>query len=406
MITTNKVDVYLVGSKCIGQYGGYESFVQKLLEYHKENKDLQYHVACKKNGDGHMDVSMLQGASGITDSRFTYYKADCFLINVPIWLRAAQAIYYDIAALKECCRHIKANNVQKPIVYIMACRIGPFIHKYVKKIHKSGGKIYLNPDGHEWKRSKWSAPVRRYWKESERLMVRYADLVICDSINMEKYIQSEYRQYKPETTYIAYGAEVKPSALSDDDPKYIKWLQKHGLSKEFYTVVGRCVPENNFETIIREFMHSKTNKDLVIITTDNIKMLQELEKKLHYSKDDRIKFVGTVYDQELLKKIREKSYGYLHGHSVGGTNPSLLEAMGSTNLNLLLDVSFNHEVAEDTALYWDKGNGNLAALIDKADAMSEESLKDFGNKAKLRVCSFYSWSFITSQYLDVFKYRK
>ena len=402
MKSANKVDVYLVGSKCIGQYGGYESFVQKLLEYHKDNNAIRYHVACKRNGDGHMDISKLQDVSEITNNRFFYCNADCFLIDVPTWLRAAQAIYYDIAALKECCRHIRTNNVKGPIIYIMASRIGPFVCKYAKKIHKFGGRIYLNPDGHEWKRTKWSAPIRRYWKESERLMVKYVDLIVCDSINIEKYIQNEYKRYNPVTTYIAYGAEVKPSGLSDDDPQYIAWLQKHDLSTPFFTVVGRCVPENNFEIIIREFMCSNTEKTLIIITTDNSKMLQDMEAKLHFSKDKRIKFVGTVYDRKLLKKIREKSYGYIHGHSVGGTNPSLLEALGSTNLNLLFDVCFSHEVAEDAALYWNKENGNLAALINKVDAMSEEEIKELGRKARRRVHDSYSWCLISSQYLNVF----
>lgn len=403
MTAANKVDVYLVGSKCIGQYGGYESFVQKLLEYHQENSKIQYHVACKNNGDGYMNTSKLQGASKVADSRFTYYNADCFLINIPSWLGAAQAVYYDIAALKECCRHIRSNNIQNPVVYIMACRIGPFIHHYVKKIHSLGGKVYLNPDGHEWKRAKWSAPVRRYWKESERLMVRYSDLIICDSINIEKYIQTEYKQYKPLTTYIAYGAEIRPSILADNAPEYIAWLQKNGLHSAFYTVVGRCVPENNFETIIREFMHSKTNKYLVIITTGNAKMLRALEEKYHYSRDSRIKFVGTVYDQELLKKIREKSYGYIHGHSVGGTNPSLLEALGSTKLNLLYNVDFNREVAKDSALYWELKDGSLSNLIDRADRTSAYEIEQYSRKAKQRISEAYSWEFICNRYAAEFQ---
>ena len=102
--------------------------------------------------------------------------------------------------------------------------------------------------------------------------------------------------------------------------------------------------------------------------------LDNPEAGFNFSKDNRIKFVGTVYDQELLKKIRENAYGYFHGHEVGGTNPSLLEALGSTKLNLLLDVGFNREVAEDAAIYWTKEDGNLAQLINDADLMEE---KDF-----------------------------
>lgn len=393
--------VYIIGAKGVSFYGGYERFVQKLLEYHKEKADIKYHVACKANGEGKMDLSKLDGASSAFKGRAAYCNADLFLIQVPEWMRSAQAVVYDVKALKECCRHIKDNRVQNAVVYILACRIGPFLHSYVKELHKLGAKIYLNPDGHEWKRAKWSAPVRRYWKESERLMVKYADLVICDSVNIERYIQERYRRYAPKTMYIAYGAETKKSSLSDDDPRYVAWLKKHKLT-QFYTMISRCVPENNYETIIREFMKSHSKKDLVIISTDNLKMIRKLEAKLHYSQDSRIKFVGTVYDQELLTKIRENAYGYLHGHSVGGTNPSLLEALSATRLNLLFDIGFNREVAGDAALYWTTKEGNLAALIDRADAMREEKITELGLKAKQRVIDDYSWRSIADRYASVF----
>ena len=280
--------------------------------------------------------------------------------------------------------------MKNPIVYIMACRIGPFMNHFVKKIHALGGKVYLNPDGHEWMRAKWSAPVRKYWKESERMMVKYAELSICDSKNIEKYIQEEYAGYKPKTIFIAYGSETTPSTMKDDDPKYISWLDEHGLREgEFYISVGRFVPENNFETMIREFMKSHSTKDFAIITTKDEKFLNALDEKLHFSQDKRIKFVGTVYDQELLKKIRERAYGYFHGHSVGGTNPSLLEALGSTKLNLLYDVGFNREVAEDGALYWTLEDGNLAKLIDQSDSMDEDELEEMGQKAKQRIKDEY-----------------
>ena len=89
-------------------------------------------------------------------------------------------------------KYIKENKIKHPIVYIMACRIGPFMKKYYKEIHRLGGKVYLNPDGHEWMRAKWSAPVRKYWKMSEQMMVKYSDLDICDSLNIEKYIHEQY----------------------------------------------------------------------------------------------------------------------------------------------------------------------------------------------------------------------
>lgn len=395
--------VFIIGAKGVSFYGGYESFVQKLLEYHKDKEDIQYHVSCKANGEGCMKAAQLEGASKVRNNRFTYCGADCFLVHVPEHLGAAQAIAYDVAALKECCRKIEESRMDHAIVYVLACRIGPFISRYVRKIHRLGGKVYLNPDGHEWKRAKWSALIRRYWKESERLMVKNADLVICDSINIEKYIQEEYAAYSPETVFIPYGAEVEPSTMADDDPGYREWLHSHGLrDRQFYISVGRFVPENNFETMIREFMKSGSKKDFAIITTENPKLLRKLDGKLHFSEDKRIKFVGTVYDRELLKKIRENAYGYFHGHSVGGTNPSLLEALGSTKINLLYDVSFNREVAEDTAQYWSLESGNLAVLIDKCDSFSRSELMEYGERARQRVKEAYGWQYIARRYKQVF----
>ena len=149
-------------------------------------------------------------------------------------------------------------------------------------------------------------------------------------------------------------------------------------------------------------MNSDSEKDLAIITTKNGRFYNRLQERLNFESDKRIKFVGTVYDQELLKKIRENAYAYFHGHEVGGTNPSLLEALGSTDLNLLLGVGFNREVAEDAALYWSKKAGNLSSLISTADHMDEEEIREYGKLAKERVRVHYSWDHIVTEYEKLF----
>lgn len=394
--------VFIVGAKSLGAYGGYETFINKLTEYHQDERDIKYHVACKANGDGCMDETKLNGVEPICENEFIYHNAHCFKIQVPN-IGPAVAIYYDLAALNYCCKYIDKNHIEQPIIYILACRIGPFTNYFKKKIHKLGGRLLINPDGHEWKRAKWAPPIRKYWKISEQLMVKSSDLVVCDSINIEKYILESYENYQPKTTFIAYGAETRKSLIKNDDPQLLQWYQEKGLKeKEYYLVVGRFVPENNFETMIREYMKSTTNKDFAIITNVNDAFLSELDSKLGFSKDKRIKFVGTVYNQELLMKIRENAYGYFHGHEVGGTNPSLLEALGSTDLNLLLNVGFNQEVAEESALYWDKEEGNLAKLINYADALSKDEIDKLGQAAKARIKEAYSWEFISDRYKEVF----
>lgn len=400
--------IFLVGAKSLGAYGGYETFINKLTEYHQNDPRIKYHVACKANGEGYMDPYKTKGVVIINEKEFIYHNAHCFRVKIPEKLGAAQAIYYDCAAIKEVIQIIKNQKIENPIVYILACRVGPFMKGFYKKIKAIGGRVYLNPDGHEWMRKKWSHIIRKYWKVSEQMMVKYSDLDICDSVHIENYIHKYYDgkgigKSNPKTVYIAYGAETRDSKLTDDAPEFVSWLKDNSLERgRYYLVVGRFVPENNYATMIREFMKSNSKKDFVIITNVNDKFMAELEKMLHFMEDSRIKFVGTVYDQELQMKIRENAYGYLHGHEVGGTNPSLLEALSSTRLNLLLDVGFNREVARDAAVYWTKEEGSLAELIDKADRTSPEKIEAYARKAKQRIKDAYSWQFICDRYAEVF----
>ena len=212
--------------------------------------------------------------------------------------------------------------------------------------------------------------MRRYWKLSEAGMVKRADLLVCDSRTIERYIREEYARFSPETTYIAYGADTAPSKLDDDDPAFAGWLEENGLEPNgYYLAVGRFVPENNYETMIREFMASGTD---------------------------------TVYDQELLKKIRENAFAYLHGHEVGGTNPSLLEALASTRLSLLLDVGFNREVAEGAALYWTKEAGSLIRLIMRVESVDDQEANVFRELSREMIRVRYSWNLVVSSYEKLF----
>lgn len=389
-------DVFIVGAKSLGSYGGYETFVYKLAEYQQNKADLQYHIACKANGGGHMDESALDHCRRISDTVFYFHNARCVKIHVPE-LGSASAIYYDIAALKRCCEYIETNHIQNAIVYILACRIGPFAAYFQRRLHRLGAKLYLNPDGHEWKRKKWSLPVRAYWKLSEKLMVKHADLIICDSRCIETYIKDEYHHFAPRSTYISYGCDqTQPNMKLEEFEAYLCSQELH--DKDYYLVVGRFVPENNFETILKEFTASKTTKKLAIVTATNYKFMNQLEQNVHFSSDPRIKFLGPIYDQTLLKMLRSHAYGYIHGHEVGGTNPSLLEALGYTDINLIYDVCFNREVAQDAAVYWSKAPMELSRLIEQCDNWDAETRVEFGRKAKKRIMDEYNWPNIIQQY--------
>ncbi len=384
--------VFIIGCKGIpAHYGGFETFVDKLTEYQKD-KTIQYHVACAAEPEEYD-----RGRA-----RFIYHGAKC--VTFP-WrkLGPARAIAYDIDALRYFLHYAEKKQIKHPVFYILACRIGPMIRHFKSRIHKLGGQLFVNPDGHEFLRAKWGPYVRRYWRFSERLMVKHADRMICDSRTIEQYIRETYAVYKPKTAFIAYGAETAPSLLADDDAELLSWYHEHKLKAEqYYLVVGRFVPENNYEIMIREFMRSSTQKTFALITDVSDAFRQQLQQRTGFEQDPRIQFVGTVYDQQLLKKIRENAYGYFHGHEVGGTNPSLLEALACTKLNLLLDVGFNREAAADGAHYWTKEQDSLSSLINTADQMTPHEREELGAKAHHRIEQYYSWDYITRQYEQIF----
>lgn len=380
------IHVFIVGSKGIpAKYGGFETFVEELTAG-KQSKNIMYHVSCMNNVEKH----------------FEYNGADCFNVRVP-FPGALGRVFHVGLVLRQIESWMNDNPNERVIVYILGCRVGPLIIPHAKKLHKSGVKIYCNPDGLEWKRDKWSAIEKRFLRYCEKCLVENSDLVICDSINIEKYIKRTYRNKIRNTAYIAYGAYVAKSTCSDNKLK--EWYAKFGIEKNnYYLIVGRFVPENNYETMIKEFIRSNTKKDLIIITNvEKNKFYFKLAKETGFENDKRIKFVGTVYDQELLKKIREDAYGYIHGHEVGGTNPSLLEAMASTKLNLLLDVGFNREVGNECVLYWGKEKNSLAHCINLNENLSDSIIEKLETDSKERIRSVYSWSKICFEYEGAFR---
>ena len=378
-------DIFIIGSRGLpAQYGGFETFVEKLVS-HKVSPRIRYHVACLSDER--------------TGKHFDYKEADCFTVNPPK-LGPARVIAYDMMAINYSLKFIKKEGIQEPIFYILGNTIGAFIAYFAKKIQSIGGVLLVNPDGLEWKRAKWSKPVQSYLKYSEKEMTKYADLIISDNRGIETYIHNTYPWSN--TTFIAYGTDLSKTTLTAEDDFVRDWYQKwQTQEKEYYLILGRFVPENNYETAIREFMKSSTERDLVIICNhEGNPYFDELRQITGFDKDKRVKFVGTVYDQDLLKYIRNQAFAYIHGHEVGGTNPGLLEALAQTNLNLIFNVDFNHQVAQETALYWNKEDGNLAGLIDSVDG--QVSFEDLGNAAKANMKENYTWEKIVGEYEELF----
>ena len=377
--------VFIIGSRGLpAQYGGFETFVDQLVS-HQVSPDIQYHVACLSNDQAYQ--------------HFDYKGVDCFTIKAPK-LGPARVIAYDMMAINYALKLIKKQGIEQPIFYVLGNTIGAFVAPFARKIHKMGGRFYINPDGLEWKRAKWAKPIQAYLKYSEKIMTRHADLVISDNPGIESYIKEAYPWSK--TTYIAYGTDLSPTNLTSQDRKvrelYHKWQTQE---KNYYLILGRFVPENNYETAIREFMASSTKRDLVIICNhEGNPYFEELRARTGFDQDPRVKFVGTVYDQDLLKYIRKESFAYIHGHEVGGTNPGLLEALAHTDLNLVLGVSFNQTVAKDAAQYWTKEAGNLAHLIDQVDSL--EDVSEWGQRAKANMKQNFTWEKIVGEYEELF----
>ena len=383
----NEKNVFIIGSNGIpANYGGFETFVENLTA-RKMNKNIKYHVACiSKN-----------------NNEFEYNNSRCFNVKVPN-IGPAKAEYYDLVALERTIKYIKKHNIKNSIVYILGTGVGLFINIYVKRFHKLGAKVYVNPDGCEWKRDKWNKILKKFFKVCEKKMAQNADLLICDSINIEKYMKEEYKKYNPKTTFIAYGSELNENNSEEIKEELENWYKEHEIEKEkYYLIVGRFVPENNYETMIKEFIKTKTNKDLVIITNvEKNKFYEELKQKTNFDRDKRIKFVGTVYKKDLLMQIRENAYAYIHGHEVGGTNPSLLEALATTKLNVLLDVGFNREVAKAGAMYWNKNENNLKEMINKLEGISKEEKEKYSKLSKERIEEEYNWTKIVKRYEEIF----
>lgn len=385
-------NIFIVGSRGVpARYGGFETFTQKLIE-NRKNPNIKYFIASLRSNN----------SPTIPTSTFEYKGATVFQIDVGHF-GAATPIVYDIKAIRWTIHFIKNNQIEGAVIYILGNTIGPLLKLFENQFHKWNITVFVNPDGLEWKRAKWPKPVRSYLKLAEASMVKTADLIISDNPGIEEYLRHTYSNINFYSKYIAYGVETPEQTGALLNQKGQNWLKKHYVVEDgYYLVVGRFIPENNYETILREFMAARTDKKLVIITQASGKFFDYLKDKTHFDKDPRIMFVGTVYDSELLFFLRKKAYGYIHGHSVGGTNPSLLEALGTTKLNLLYDVNFNRYVAQESALYWSLKHMNLAKLIEKSDELSDNQIETFNRLSRERILSEYSWEKVSMEYESLF----
>jgi glycosyltransferase involved in cell wall biosynthesis len=247
--------------------------------------------------------------------------------------------------------------------------------------------LVTNMDGLEWKRSKYTKRVQQFLKRAERWAVVSSQHLIADSKGIQKYLSEKYNR---SSSYIAYGANMFRNPSADI-------LRQFDLLPFSYNlVIARMEPENNIETIIKGHIQSETLKKLVIIGDYKNKFGTYLKNQY---RDENIQFRGASYDSTLLNNLRYYSQLYFHGHSVGGTNPSLLEAMASNALIVAHDNIFNRGVLEDDAFYFSSSD-EIAGLLKQT--INKKDFQNFLQSNCSRIERNYSWDHITNQLESLF----
>jgi glycosyltransferase involved in cell wall biosynthesis len=253
-----------------------------------------------------------------------------------------------------------------------------------------GKKVIIHADGLGWKRRKWSGLARAYYKAAERLSARCASVLITDNPEMKAYYQCEY---DADSALIAYGA-FNDYGLDKNA------LQAFGLIwKRYHLVVARLEPENNTDFIIREYIQSKCSCPLIIVgdapyDSSYFDYLKDLS-------DDRVKFLGRIHDQKILNSLYEGAFLYIHGHEVGGTNPSLLRAMGQGVAPLVLDVGFNRTVINSSGFTFSKMSGLLSKELERLENIPEEVFR-IGRCAYARAEAAFTWDQVTQEHIKLF----
>jgi glycosyltransferase involved in cell wall biosynthesis len=273
------------------------------------------------------------------------------------------------------------DSLRRPfdIYYVMGYPSAPLY--YPLRALSRRRLVVINTDGLEWRRPKWGRYGRMYMKVAEWAAMRgAADYLVSDARAMRQYFLDRYQRDSEFLTNGAYVMNELPDGALD------QW----GVSKgDYYLVACRIEPDNNIHWIIREFIASGSRRELVIAGGMNYETpfwqyLQEM------ARGHRVRFLGPVYGPMLVEKLHLGCFAYLHGHQAGGTNPSLLKAMGCANLAIAFNSPFNTEVLAGTGLIWEKAPDSLASQIRWAESHPVEA-RELGRRAQDRIRQQYTW---------------
>ena len=249
--------------------------------------------------------------------------------------------------------------------------------------------VITNMDGLEWKRSKYSKTVQSFLKYAEKLAVKTSNFLIADSVGIKKYLKKKYNKY---SEYIPYGADVyRPS--EENTFSYSDFY-----TNDFFLLIARIEPENNIEMILDGYVKSKSIYPFCVVgNVDATPFGVYLRSK--YINNDNIRFVGAIYDLDLLNSLRHNARLYFHGHSVGGTNPSLLEAMACGALIAANKNDFNQAILGENSFYF----SSVDEVVEAINIYQKENHKDSIEENILKIKNEFNWPYINNSYLNFFK---
>ncbi|RMB58449.1 glycosyltransferase [Tessaracoccus antarcticus] len=253
-----------------------------------------------------------------------------------------------------------------------------------------GIPVALHMDGLEWKRAKWGKRGREYYRWAEEFGVRNADALIADAPGIADYYA---HQFGIATELIRYGAPIQEKVPTGE-------LDRLGLVPDgYHLVVARFEPENHVLDIVQGYHSSSASKALVVVGSAPYSAAYKQAIEAIANSDRRIRLLGGVYDQDVLDALYFHAYSYLHGHSVGGTNPSLLRAMGAGTAVIAYDVVFNREVLSDRGWYFREAEGVTAALaLTESD---EDQVHLLGEQLRVSASRDFSWNDVALAYEDL-----
>jgi len=252
------------------------------------------------------------------------------------------------------------------------------------KLYPPNSAIITNMDGLEWKRTKYSKPVQNFLKYAEKLAVKHSQYYISDSLVIKSYLADKYNI---NSKYIPYGADL----FTEEEREQVD--NADVINEDYFLLMARMEPENNIETILQGFNNSHSNKQFKVLGDVSNRFGKFIEHK--FKNDGRIEFKGSIFDTARVRSLQNNSYLYFHGHSVGGTNPSLLEAMASEALIAAHNNPFNKSVLHSDAYYFSNAN-EVRELVENVQRKEPEKTMVTNNLHKIKYQ--FNWESIINQY--------